>query len=584
MRGKTAGALYRALGTIACVAGWAAAAHAQGSGGGSGGGGGAGSGAGSGSGGGAGSGAGHGAGSGAGGARPVGTSSGATGGLGVLNVPPGPAVDTAEVALDIPPLRVSAVLRRSEAVARAIDLSPTTARAGAVVRLARSAERVAYSEYLPSVTVNSSVLRNGTPTLAGQSLAGVIGPTGIGGTGTPGTTGSDSSATSGGGFGGTFGSGTSGSASSSGSGISRNAIPAPRDQTGGTTGGQTSTPSASSAIGNTAYMTLVAGYDVFTGGRRAADTRRARAETRAAEAISVSQRFRVVEQVETVFYDVRRSEDLEAVALAQVRRASEDARQAGRRRAVGTATPADVLQFELLLNNARVAFAQAAIQRRAAAYALGRLTGVPGAVEARQDTAIVPRPLSLPDTAIVALALREAPTLVAARDSATAAGAGVTAARAQYLPTIRLGTSYTVAKSGLALAGARPGWAVALTTSYPLFNGNVREYQVERAAAALQVAQVSASDAEREARSEVERRLGDIALTAQQVRLSQSAVQVARESYRVQNVRYGAGVATVLDLSNAEQQLTQAEQQLVNATYDYALARASLNTFLGREL
>ena len=33
-----------------------------------------------------------------------------------------------------------------------------------------------------------------------------------------------------------------------------------------------------------------------------------------------------------------------------------------------------------------------------------------------------------------------------------------------------------------------------------------------------------------------------------------------------------------------EQQLAQAEQQLVNATYDYALARASLNTFLGQEL
>ena len=125
---------------------------------------------------------------------------------------------------------------------------------------------------------------------------------------------------------------------------------------------------------------------------------------------------------------------------------------------------------------------------------------------------------------------------------------------------------------------------MALTTSYPIFNGYAREYATERATAASNVAQVSASDAERQARAEVERRLGNVKLTAQQVRLSQSAVQVARENYRVQNVRYGAGVATVLDLSNAEQQLTQAEQQLVNATYDYALARASLNTFVGREL
>ncbi|HEY0777192.1 MAG TPA: TolC family protein [Gemmatirosa sp.] len=507
-------------------------------------------------------------------------------------MPTGPPTDTAGVAVDLPPFRVSATLRRSEAIARAIDLSPTTARAGAVVRIARSAERVAYGEYLPSLSVNSSVLRNGTPVLGSSPLSSVIGPTGIGTTGTP--AGTDSSGiTSAFGGGSSGSSGTSSPSSTVGPLLSRG-VRAPVGQTvgsggsggsGGSSGGSSTTsPTGSAAVGTSAYMTVVAGYDVFTGGRRSADNRRARAETRAAEAFSISQRFAVVEQVETVFYDVRRAEDLEAVALAQVRRAAEDARQAGRRRAVGTATPADVLQFELLLNNARVAYAQAAIQRRASAYTLGRLTGVPGAVEARIDTAIIPRPLALADTAIVLLALRDAPTLVAARDSARAAEAGITAARAQYFPTIRLGTSYTMAPNGLAITGARPGWAVALTTSYPIFNGGVREYDYERATAASQLAQVTASDAEREARSEVERRLGNIALTAQQVRLSQTAVQVARESYRVQNVRYGAGVATVLDLSNAEQQLTQAEQQLVNATYDYALARTSLNAFVGREL
>jgi outer membrane protein TolC len=59
---------------------------------------------------------------------------------------------------------------------------------------------------------------------------------------------------------------------------------------------------------------------------------------------------------------------------------------------------------------------------------------------------------------------------------------------------------------------------------------------------------------------------------------------VAREYYRVQSSRYGVGVATVLDLSTAEQNLTQAEQQLVNARYNYQLARASLETLLGRSL
>jgi outer membrane protein TolC len=40
----------------------------------------------------------------------------------------------------------------------------------------------------------------------------------------------------------------------------------------------------------------------------------------------------------------------------------------------------------------------------------------------------------------------------------------------------------------------------------------------------------------------------------------------------------------VLDLSTAETQVTQAEQQLVNARYQYVLARASLATLVGRDL
>ena len=66
--------------------------------------------------------------------------------------------------------------------------------------------------------------------------------------------------------------------------------------------------------------------------------------------------------------------------------------------------------------------------------------------------------------------------------------------------------------------------------------------------------------------------------------LSRGSVVVATENYRVVSSRYNVGVATVLDLSVAEQTLATAEQQLVNARYDYQLARANLQSLIGRDV
>ena len=72
--------------------------------------------------------------------------------------------------------------------------------------------------------------------------------------------------------------------------------------------------------------------------------------------------------------------------------------------------------------------------------------------------------------------------------------------------------------------------------------------------------------------------------TAEVVALGRTSVAVATENYRVVSSRYGVGVATVLDLSVAEQTVATAEQQLVNARYDFQLARANLQTLVGRDV
>jgi outer membrane protein TolC len=62
------------------------------------------------------------------------------------------------------------------------------------------------------------------------------------------------------------------------------------------------------------------------------------------------------------------------------------------------------------------------------------------------------------------------------------------------------------------------------------------------------------------------------------------AVAVADEDLRVTRERYRLSVAIILDVVTSQIASDQARVDLVNARYDYVLARAELEAILGRDL
>jgi outer membrane protein len=480
------------------------------------------------------------------------------------------ASDSAIASTDTIRFTADTTLRLGDAIALALRVNPAAAAATAGVRIARANQRVATGEFLPTLSVTSSILHNGTPSLDGLSTAGAV-------------TGTEPNATTGPVT-------ASDAALHSIASASRPTVlgGAPSPSLGPLQSGTGSGAPASAGAGSpnyfNGYAQAFAAWDVFTAGRRNADLRFGRALERSAESSRIEQNFFVIAAVKTAFYNVLRAEDLEAVARVEIARAQQDLQAARHRRDVGTATTADVLQFQLDLATALQALIQARINRRTNAYELGRLAGIDGAAEALREGTYDPTPLSLPDSAIVTLAVREAPALLAARDSSRAADAALVAARTQYVPTLTLGGSYTWVYTPATNGNLVPGWAVDLGTSFPIFNGFLREASVERASAASYAATYAARDAERNARSQAHALLGAVGLALEEVTIARGSVVVATENYRVVSSRYSVGVATVLDLSVAEQTLATAEQQLVNARYDYQLARADLQSLIGRDV
>jgi outer membrane protein TolC len=304
----------------------------------------------------------------------------------------------------------------------------------------------------------------------------------------------------------------------------------------------------------------------------------------AAEADDVSRRFEVTLAAQRAFYETLRAGDLVDVARARVAQAERGYRYAQDRVRAGTTTRSDELRARLELTSGRQQLLAALDTLQTSAYALGRLVGANGPVGARRDSASGPRALALTDSEIVRLAIDGSPAVRTARANERASAAAMKSARTQYVPDLRVTGGYNWANQTQIIGGVRPGWSVALGTSFPLFNGFQREDAITRADAAAEVSRVGMLDVARQARADAARLLSGLRFAERNIALSTEAVQSAQEDLRVQSERYEAGISTELDQLTSELALTQARLGLVAARFNYLITRAQLEALIGRQL
>lgn len=329
---------------------------------------------------------------------------------------------------------------------------------------------------------------------------------------------------------------------------------------------------------------LAASWNVFTGGQRSATRKQTRAQSGAAQAQLTAQQATAVLDVERAFYEVLRATGLEEVANARIERAKQNEDAAERRLSVGSATRSDLLRAQLDHTTAREALRTAETQRTSAALSLGRLIGEDGPAEASPEEDIALKPLTLTDAALVAELEANAPAVLAAASTLSASHAGVNVAKATYLPTVRLSAGYDWFNQDPSFNGGRTSWSVRLGVSYPIFDGFLREERVQRARTQEVVSQAQLADTRRAVRSGASQALAQLRLAEDRITFSVQSVEVAREDLKVQQERYRLGATTILELLTSQENLVQAEINLVSSRFDYRIARAELEALAGRPL
>jgi outer membrane protein len=195
---------------------------------------------------------------------------------------------------------------------------------------------------------------------------------------------------------------------------------------------------------------------------------------------------------------------------------------------------------------------------------------------------------ALPDSAQLAVLALTGPAVRQAQANADVAEESRKASKATYLPS--LSASYSRSGSGTDPRfgfGSDPfsySGRLAFSLSYPVFNNFVREEGVVRAKVAEVNAQAALRDAQLAAVQLLTQNIGAIRGASQRVAIQVASVAAAQEDVRVQQQRYNIGASVLLDLITSQAALATAEQALIQARYDYRIARAQLEALIGRDL
>lgn len=183
-------------------------------------------------------------------------------------------------------------------------------------------------------------------------------------------------------------------------------------------------------------------------------------------------------------------------------------------------------------------------------------------------------------------ALQGRPEILEADAEIAAARKGVALAHRSDLPSLSLGVGYFDLRSTTGTRYNEPQAFVGL--NLPVFDGGLTQARVQEARATVASAITAKRERIDDVTLDVRRAYLALVQARDEVAVAGQALAQARIGFDLARFRYNtgvssrAGISPLLEVSDAQAALTLAEQNQVNALYDYNDARAQLDRAAGR--
>ena len=305
------------------------------------------------------------------------------------------------------------------------------------------------------------------------------------------------------------------------------------------------------------------------------NTRAENHNVEAARLVRKSARDLVINVAGTVYVQA-----LAAAARADSARAQRDTAQALYNTSVdlktnGLVAGIDVLRAQVQLSTETQRLTAASNDAEKVKLQLARIIGLP----LGQTFQLDPRLPELPDPTMtleqaVEQAYRQRADYQAALERVKAAEAARQAIVGEALPSVRVNADY--GEIGLTPASAQATYSVIGAVNIPIFQGGRLQGRLLEADADIRSRRAQAEDMKASIYYEVRDAFLDLQATALQLQTATQARDLAAQQLTQARDRFAAGVASNIEVVQAQEAVALASEQAINAGFGYDLAKGAL--------
>jgi outer membrane protein TolC len=300
-------------------------------------------------------------------------------------------------------------------------------------------------------------------------------------------------------------------------------------------------------------------------------------------------RNQVVLDVKNAYFDVLRARAFVGVVEQALQNAKDRLSTAEAYLRAGTGTRFDVLRAETEVANAQQNVISARNRVNLATAVLNNVLNLdqntPIETEETSD-ANAGSAKSFDDAVSEAYKMR--PEILQSDALIRAAEKGVTLAHRSVMPSVSLAWNFQYAPDAGGFSPKQTSWSAFARVSLPIFDAGVSRARIQQARADVDASKINKQITMDTVALEIRQAYLSVVEAQERLNVTTAALTQAQEQYRLAQVRFKEGVTLVpgasplLEISDAQTALTQAQVNQINARYDLQNARARLDRAIGR--
>jgi outer membrane protein len=280
--------------------------------------------------------------------------------------------------------------------------------------------------------------------------------------------------------------------------------------------------------------------------------------------------------VASAYYDVMKAKKTLEIAAANMERLTQYRNSVEKRVMVGELTKTALLRSEAELSGARADYLRATNAFQLARFALVRITGIED--EFRLKETALPEQDNIPLTNLRSVAFDKRSDLKSYNMQAQIAEGYVSFARGAFWPSLNLFAIYNGVDQYPASASAatqslnRETMMAGVSLTFPFFEGGLRVAEYREAKAKERQVKLAYDDFKKNVDIELQGAYLDLQTQKGALQFSEDQLTFAQDNYGAVVRLFDNGLATNLDVMDANSLLLSAERNVAESYYNYQLA------------